>query len=191
VRLRLRSLVLLGAPVSLSAEVRNSCLPREGPSSAAPTREATNWRLTVKTLNALLDQQAGPEIAFEEASPFTPGIPVAPPPKKRKKASTSPTQRSLAHLRKEGYTVAIVEHWNPHARLRQDLFGFVDLLAIRRGETLALQTTSGDHVAERIEKIAEHPNLWKVREAGWRVVVHGWRKLRKSNRWELRVEDIS
>ena len=42
-----------------------------------------------------------------------------------------PTQRTLARLRQEGaLEVAIVEHWNPHARIRQDLFGFIDILAI-------------------------------------------------------------
>jgi hypothetical protein len=35
----------------------------------------------------------------------------------------TPTQRSLAYLRAEGWQVAIVERWNPHARIRQDLFG--------------------------------------------------------------------
>jgi hypothetical protein len=51
---------------------------------------------------------------------------------------SSPTQRSLRHMRDLGYLVAVVEHWNPHARIRQDLFGWIDLLAIRDGETLAV-----------------------------------------------------
>jgi hypothetical protein len=35
----------------------------------------------------------------------------------------SPTQRSLAHLRRLGYQARVVERWNPFARVRQDLFG--------------------------------------------------------------------
>ena len=101
----------------------------------------------------------------------------------------TPTQRSLAHLREEGYTVAIVERWNPHARIRQDLFGFIDLLAIRKGETLAVQVTSTG-VSSRIKKIMESDYLPKVRDAGWRIIVHGWRKNSKG-RYVLRVEDIS
>jgi len=101
----------------------------------------------------------------------------------------TPTQRSLALLREEGYTVAIVEKWNPHVRIRQDLFGFIDLLAIRKGETLAVQTTSTG-VSSRIKKIMESDYLPKVRDAGWRIVVHGWRKNSKG-RYVLRVEDIS
>ena len=104
-------------------------------------------------------------------------------------ASSSPTQRSLKHLREQGYTVAIVEHWNAFARLRQDLFGFIDLLALRDGETLAVQTTSTD-VAKRVHKITDSPHLAAVRKAGWGVHVHGWRK-GANGRYALRVVDLS
>ena len=103
---------------------------------------------------------------------------------------TSPTQRTLAQLRKDGYTAQVVERWNPHARIRQDLFGFVDVLAIRGGETLAVQATSGSNVASRVKKIAEHEHIGAVREAGWRVVVWGWRK-NAAGRWTLREVDCS
>lgn len=101
----------------------------------------------------------------------------------------TPTQRSLAYLREQGYTVAIVERWNPFARIRQDLFGFVDLLAIRKGETLAVQTTS-TNVSERIKKIQNSEYLPKIRDAGWGIHIHGWRKNSKG-RYVLRIEDIS
>lgn len=103
--------------------------------------------------------------------------------------ATSPTQLSKRHLEADGWTVAIVERWNPHARIRQDLFGFIDLLAIRSGETLAVQTTSAPHVAERVTKIGDSPLVGAVREAGWSIVVHGWSK--KANRWTLREVDVS
>ena len=86
--------------------------------------------------------------------------------------------------------MAIVERWNPFAKIRQDLFGFVDLLAIRQGETLAVQTTSGSNVSARVKKITEHENLPVVRKANWLVHVHGWRKDAKG-KWQLRVIDIS
>ena len=103
---------------------------------------------------------------------------------------TSPTQRSLAKLRAEGWTVAITERWNPFAKIRQDLFGFIDLLCIRDGATLAVQTTVGGEVARRIAKIAELPEAGLVRKAGWSIHVHGWRKL-ASGKWECRTVDIS
>jgi hypothetical protein len=56
---------------------------------------------------------------------------------------SSPTRRSLEHLRKAGAElVAVVERWNPHAKIRQDLFGVVDVLAIHGEDTIAVQATS-------------------------------------------------
>lgn len=103
---------------------------------------------------------------------------------------TSPTQRSLAYLRNAGYTVAVVERWNPHARIRQDLFGFVDLLAIREGETLAVQACSRGDVSKRMAKIADAEHVGAVRAAGWSIHVHGWARDARG-RWALRVEDVS
>ena len=93
-----------------------------------------------------------------------------------KRASVSPTQRSLAALREQGWHCEVVEKWNHHARIRQDLFGFADLLALRGAEIMLVQVTSGSNVAARVRKITEHENLPRVREANMRVVVHGWRK---------------
>lgn len=101
----------------------------------------------------------------------------------------SPTTRSLKKLRDEGYTAWIVEKWNPHARVRQDLFGFIDLIGIKPGETLAVQTTSYSGVSARVKKIEENENVAAVRDAGWRIEVHGWRKVK--NRWVCRVVDVS
>ena len=103
---------------------------------------------------------------------------------------SSPTQRSKAHLEAQGYAVEITERWNPWARRRVDLFGFIDILAIRENETLAVQTTSGTNVSKRIAKIAEHDNTPMVRKAGWRIVVHGWRKNAKG-KYVLREVDCS
>lgn len=95
------------------------------------------------------------------------------------KSSTSPTQRSLKQLRANGYTCAIVEHYNPWCRIRQDLFGFIDILAIKENETLVVQTTSGSNQPARVKKIKEHKNYPIVKSAGWKIEIHGWRKLKK------------
>lgn len=89
----------------------------------------------------------------------------------------SPVQRSLRKLREEGWLAAVVERWNPHAHVRQDLFGFADLLAIRGGETLAVQTTTAGHVANRLEKLRGLPAVavW-LQSPARRIVVHGWAK---------------
>ena len=104
--------------------------------------------------------------------------------------SKSPTQLTLERLRADGYTAQVVEVWNPHARIRQDLFGFVDVLAVRGNETLAVQATSVNNVPSRVTKIADSPLVAAVRDAGWSIHVWGWAK--KSGRWTLaRDVDVS
>lgn len=103
----------------------------------------------------------------------------------------TPTQLSLRYLRAEGYTCEVTERWNAHARIRQDLFGFVDILALRGAETLAVQTTTAKNLMARVHKIAESDTVAAVREAGWTIHVHGWLK-KPNGRWALhRVEDVS
>lgn len=102
----------------------------------------------------------------------------------------SPTQRTLEKLRSEGYTVAVVERWNPHARIRQDLYGCIDVLAVGNGKTIAVQATSGSNVAARVTKLTEAEALSDMRSAGWTILVHGWRKS-KNGQWVLREVDCS
>lgn len=111
-----------------------------------------------------------------EASPPT-------PPAKRRKASKSPTQRSLDYLKKAGWTVAIVERWNPHVKIRQDLFGFADLIGVHpdRVGTCYFQVTS-TRVKERVDKILAEPKAEIILRAGNQIVVHGWRKVKKKKK---------
>lgn len=109
---------------------------------------------------------------------------------KPKKASGSPTQRSKAFLEGRGYLVAITERWNPFAKVRQDLYGFIDMLAVREGEVLGVQTTSRSNMSARAKKIAEHENVDAVRKAGIRIEIHGWAKDTKG-RWAVKVQDVS
>jgi hypothetical protein len=105
---------------------------------------------------------------------------------------SSPTQRTLAHFRAAGFPlVQVVERWNAFARVRQDLFGIIDVLAIdANGAITAVQVTSGDHVSERVDKITESAALPYLRKANIRVLVHGWRKNAKG-RYVLREVDLS
>jgi len=104
-------------------------------------------------------------------------------------ASRSPTQRSLEYLRNLGYHCEIVEKWNSFTKQRKDLWGWCDILAIRKDEVLAVQVTASA-VADRIKKIQESTTVALVRDAGIRIEVHGWRKNSKG-RYVIRVEDIS
>ena len=104
-------------------------------------------------------------------------------------SSRSPTQRSLEYLRELGYHCEIVEKWNSFTKQRKDLWGWCDILAIRKDEVLAVQVTASA-VADRIKKIQESTTVALVRDAGIRIEVHGWRKNSKG-RYVIRVEDIS
>jgi hypothetical protein len=101
----------------------------------------------------------------------------------------SPTALTLRALRRDGYTAQVVEHWVPGANVRRDLFGIVDVLAIRGEETLGVQATSDSNVSARVRKIAESEHIAAIREAGWAVRVDGWSK--KDGKWVCRSVDCS
>ena len=104
-------------------------------------------------------------------------------------AKLSPTQRSLEYLREQGYHCEVVEKWNSFTKQRKDLWGWADILPIRKGEVLAVQVTASA-VANRIKKIQDSDTVALVRDAGIRIEVHGWRKA-SNGRYVMRVEDIS
>ena len=104
-------------------------------------------------------------------------------------SSRSPTQRSLEYLRELGYHCEIVEKWNSFTKQRKDLWGWCDILAIRKDEVLAVQVTASA-VADRIKKIQDSTTVALVRDAGIRIEVHGHRKNSKG-KYVMRIEDIS
>ena len=104
----------------------------------------------------------------------------------------TPTARTLAALRADGWTAEVVERWNPHARVRHDLFNIADILAVRGRETLAVQVTAGSGVSARVRKLHASNALPLLVSAGWRVEVHGWRKVKvrrsgRATRWQCRI----
>ena len=102
----------------------------------------------------------------------------------------TPTARSLKHLRDQGYLAQVVEKWIPQAKRRVDLYGFIDILAIKGGEVLGVQATSTSNISARVRKIQDHENVDAVRKAGIGIVVHGWGKNAKG-RHVLREVDVS
>lgn len=119
---------------------------------------------------------------------------------------SSPTQRSREFFKKLDFASAIVEHFNPHVKVRQDLFGFGDVLVcvppsfngrgeIEPGHHLLVQVTSDDNVSKRVKKIVNdcpHARDWL--ESGGRIVVHGWGKkgaAGKRKLWTLRTVQVT
>jgi hypothetical protein len=97
-----------------------------------------------------------------------------------------PTRKRLTDL---GYLVENVEKYNTFSRKKNDLWGFIDFLAIRRDEILAVQVTSKSNMSSRRKKITEHENVGKVREAGIRIELWGFYK--EGRKWEVKIEDLS
>jgi hypothetical protein len=106
----------------------------------------------------------------------------------------TPTQRALKLARGLGWQVAIVEKWNPHAKIRQDLFGVFDLLAVGNGKILGIQVSSGSNHAARVRKIREWAGLSDWLSAGGQAEVWTWSKKGprgKAKVWTLRQEQVT
>jgi hypothetical protein len=110
--------------------------------------------------------------------------------------SVSPTQRTLAALREQGRKCAIVEKWNPYAGVRQDLFGFIDIIALERDGLrgiIGVQSTGSAfaaHERKLLEERREACIAWLL--AGGEIELWGWRKLKvkrggKATCWTPRV----
>lgn len=100
---------------------------------------------------------------------------------KKKNVSTSPMQRSLKLMRDLRYKPAITEHWNPHAGIRQDLYGIGDILCYRAGTvgSIMIQATSSQNHMARIYKVlaSEHIEGWLL--SSNRFQVQSWGSLNR------------
>ena len=83
-----------------------------------------------------------------------------------------------------------VEHYNAFTKRKHDLFNIFDVLVVGNGETVGIQITSYSNTSARVKKITEHEEtVADLRGAGWRILVHGWRKVK--GRYVLREIDLS
>ena len=105
----------------------------------------------------------------------------------------SPTQRTLIQVRKLGGIAQVVEKWNPYAKIRQDLFGCIDIVALVPGQAvLGIQATSGSNVSSRVTKSKATPAIRRWLESGALFEVWGWTQPTKTRRtWALRVVTLS
>lgn len=94
----------------------------------------------------------------------------------------SPTQRTLKWLRDRGCYAEVVERWNSHAKVRHDLFGCIDILALTP-TLVGIQVTTTAHLPDRRRKILD---LYKTNGPvrAWishvgHILLVGWSKKRK------------
>ena len=127
--------------------------------------------------------------------------------------AATPTQRTLEHARREGYTAAVVERWGPVSRKqpdgtfqlvpygkRHDLFGAIDIIAIHPGVgILGVQATSRSNHSARMTKAKAIPEIRQWLKCGGKFEVWSWaktglrgkRKLWRVKREVLRLEDMA
>ncbi len=95
----------------------------------------------------------------------------------------TPTQLTLRELKNNGWTCQVVEKWNPWAKIRQDLFGCIDVVAVHPDHkgVLGIQATTKTHITTRCKKINDNDNAQVWMEAGNDLYVWGWFK--EKNKW--------
>lgn len=124
----------------------------------------------------------------------------------------SANQYSAKWLRKQGYQCESTEQTvrapdmeaprDPSGKpskwkvWKRDLFNFCDLLAVKHGEhgITFVQTTTSNHVEERLQKIAGIPVVRAIIGAGNRVHVHGWKQCGgkgKPKSWQMKITQVT
>ncbi|KKL47326.1 hypothetical protein LCGC14_2336700 [marine sediment metagenome] len=120
----------------------------------------------------------------------------------------TPTQRTLALLKKNGMTCGIVEKWiqfgpkDPRRKfmpgMRKDFLDIIDIIAVSDTETWGIQCCAGSGFAAhwkklRVEKI-ETTTAW-IACPHRKLFIYAWRKLKvkrggKAMKWEPRIEEV-
>ena len=115
-------------------------------------------------------------------------------------SKTSPTQRSIKFCKEQGRIVGIVERFNAYAGkfgIRQDLFGFIDLICIDPVDGIVAVQSFGQAYSEHVRKLQDERNEpmyeW-LKHAKLELI--GWRKVKlkrggKAMRWKPRIADIT
>ena len=112
----------------------------------------------------------------------------------------TPTQRTLKAQREQGRICGNVEKFNPHVGphgIRQDLFGFIDLICIDPEQGIVAIQSCGSNYSGHVKKLLEERN-----EAVFEWLKHApvelwaWRKVKlhrggKAMRWKPRIADLS
>jgi len=114
-------------------------------------------------------------------------------------AGISPTQRTLKAMREQGRLCGIVERFNRNVGafgIRQDLFGFIDIICIDPTAGIVAVQSCGQAYSEHVKKLMEERN-----EAVYEWLKHApcelwsWRKVKLNRngaamRWKPRIADV-
>ena len=105
----------------------------------------------------------------------------------------TPSARSAALLRAEGFLVDATEKRLPRCFISVDLYHAFDLVGIRidRLGVLGVQVTTTSNQSKRLYKLLgnEAVRVWLM--AGNAVELHGWKKSARTGRWEVTRRPIT
>lgn len=110
----------------------------------------------------------------------------------------TPTQRTLKYYRGLGYKIGSVERYvsyapkDPRRRFRPgqkfDLFGIIDMIAIRKNEIIGVQST-GSAFSSHMKKMTVENRQASLDwiDSGGKLVLIGWRKILKKRGGKLKI----
>jgi len=109
-------------------------------------------------------------------------------------------QRTLALLKEKGCLYQKVEVWNPFAKRRQDLFGFIDILAIYPDSVkpVGIQVCDIGSRNKHIEKIKQTESYKRWLTVG-RIEIWSWHSILQKNKdgsrgkirkWEYEITEV-
>lgn len=85
---------------------------------------------------------------------------------------------------------AIVEKWNSHVRIRQDLFGIIDIIALDPEHGVVGVQSTGQAFNEHLNKLtgekAQETLDW-LNTPGTKLYLYGWRKVSKQRGSKVKV----
>jgi len=105
---------------------------------------------------------------------------------------TQANKLTLRYLRETNIVADVVERWIPQAKRRQDLFGFIDIVAIGERSIVAIQAYTCGH-GRHLQRIMEDESTRAAAvawlRAGGSIELWWWRRLRRRNRrvWKPRI----
>ncbi|HQD86810.1 MAG TPA: hypothetical protein PK822_07880, partial [Bacillota bacterium] len=107
------------------------------------------------------------------------------------------TQRTLKALRNDGWLVVVAERWNPYARKRQDLFGWIDLVAIKPGVGIMGVQVCTQSFSAHMKKYAQAELLDAIRSwrnSGGLAQLWVWRRAVKKGKtratWHCKIYNL-
>lgn len=93
---------------------------------------------------------------------------------------SSPTEKTLAALKAKGCMCGMVERWIPRARIRKDLFGIIDIIALEPGRGIVGVQSTGTDFSSHNTKLAVENVAASIAwlEAGGHLELWAWRKVK-------------